>query len=143
LLYLGYAIGIVTSLLAAKITALAKGQIEAIAIGLLLFSLSLLGVASGEITVLFGSIFLLCAGMFIAHSILSSLTNSLLEHKKGITNGLYLSFYYSGGALGSTLPGLLYEHFGWYLFVASIASLLLAATALLWRHRPLYAKQQG
>ena len=41
------------------------------------------------------------------------------EHK-GIANGLYVSFYYMGGALGSFLPGFIYNYLGWIAFLCSL-----------------------
>ena len=35
------------------------------------------------------------------------------ESKKSLTSGMYLTFYYIGGAVGSIVPSLVYEHLGW------------------------------
>ncbi|MDR1615018.1 MAG: MFS transporter, partial [Campylobacteraceae bacterium] len=48
-----------------------------------------------------------------------------------ITNGLYLSFYYAGGTLGSFLPGFFYQYFGWHIFLAFLGLMLLCGTVFL------------
>jgi len=45
-----------------------------------------------------------------------------------VVNGIYLAFYYSGGVLGSYLPGFVYRCFGWSSFV----SILLLARIMHW-----------
>jgi YNFM family putative membrane transporter len=44
-------------------------------------------------------------------------------------NGLYVAFYYGGGALGSFLPGYIYRGFGWAGFILALC--LVVAFALL------------
>jgi YNFM family putative membrane transporter len=36
---------------------------------------------------------------------------------RGLTNGLYVSFYYAGGSIGSFAPGMVYRDFGWNGFL--------------------------
>jgi YNFM family putative membrane transporter len=38
----------------------------------------------------------------------------MAQEHKGVVNGLYVSIYYFSGALGSWLPGYLYEGIGWH-----------------------------
>lgn len=47
-------------------------------------------------------------------------------------NGLYIAFYYAGGAIGSFLPGFLYHGFGWYVYLGSLALVVGLAGSLLW-----------
>ena len=82
---------------------------------------------------------LICTGQFMEHSISPGLINRMAPQDKGAVNGLYLSCYYMGGALGSYLPGLIYTAWGWTAFILFLmASLLLsvAATLGLERHTP-------
>jgi YNFM family putative membrane transporter len=51
-----------------------------------------------------------------AHALLSGYVNTLAKSKKGIANGVYISFYYLGGTIGSFAPGALYECCGWKVF---------------------------
>jgi len=73
--------------------------------------------------------FIFCMGLFMAHSLLSGLVNKLAQENKAIANGLYISFYYTGGTLGSVLPGVFFEHFGWQVFLSVL--LLMLCMALL------------
>lgn len=57
-----------------------------------------------------------CGAMFIIHSIAAPLVNRISNATASVTNGLYVSFYYSGGALGSYLPGLVYQGLGQQVF---------------------------
>ena len=54
---------------------------------------------------------------------------------RGVVNGLYLSFYYSGGALGGWLPGYVYRSSGWEAYIGVLAGLLALAIWWLWRMR--------
>ena len=70
--------------------------------------------------------FLLAAGFFLIHALLSGLANHLALEHRGVVNGLYVSIYYFSGALGSWLPGYLYEGLGWsgmiYVFVGILVA---------------------
>ena len=127
LMYSGYLMGIVTSLWAPKICRRLKNEAVVMQIGLATFSVALLGLATGHIAILFSVMFLFCAAMFLVHATASGLVNRLAGNdNQGLTNGLYVAFYYSGGAIGSYAPGLIYRSFGWNGFV-----LLLIAISLL------------
>jgi len=61
--------------------------------------------------------FVFCAGLFTAHSLLSGYLSTIAKTNKAIANGLYICFYYTGGTLGSILPGAIYEAWGWNAFL--------------------------
>ena len=67
--------------------------------------------------------------MFTIHSIASGLANTIKEDKKALTSGMYLTFYYIGGSVGSIIPSIVYKNFGWNttitLFTAIILSIFL------------------
>jgi len=77
-------------------------------------------------------------GMFTLHSVLSAFLNHLETERKGLVNGLYVSAYYAGGAVGSYFPGLLYQKIGWSAFILLLLVLLgaLIALSLMLRHAP-------
>lgn len=54
----------------------------------------------------------------------SGYINFLAKEHKGIANGLYVSFYYLGGALGSFVSGVFYINFGWSIFLLVLIMLL-------------------
>ena len=122
LMYSGYMMGIVTSLGAPRIVTWVRGEIRTLRIGLFCLVLTLAGLAATRIWLLFGTMFLFCAAMFLVHSTASGLVNRLAgsEHR-GLTNGLYVAFYYAGGSVGSFAPGIIYRHFGWNGFLVALA----------------------
>jgi YNFM family putative membrane transporter len=83
--------------------------------------------------------------MFTLHSVLSAFLNHLETERKGLINGLYVSAYYCGGAMGSYLPGFIYQGVGWSAFIAFLLLLLamLTALSLMLRHAPGPELKQG
>jgi len=122
LMYAGYMMGIVTSLGAPRIISWVNGELKTIRIGLFCLGVTLIGLASDHVWLFFGMMFFFCAAMFLVHSTASGLVNQLAgnEHR-GLTNGLYVAFYYAGGSIGSFAPGLVYRHFGWNGFLVLLA----------------------
>ncbi len=122
LMYSGYMMGIVTSLGAPRFVAWIKGEIRTVKVGLVGLGCTLLGLGSAQIWLLFAMMFLFCGAMFLVHSTASGLVNQLAgQEYRGLTNGLYVAFYYSGGSVGSFAPGIVYRHFGWSGFLLSLA----------------------
>ena len=74
---------------------------------------------------------LVCGAIFANHSICSTEVNQNEKKYTGLANGTYLTFYYTGGALGSILPGFWIQTWGWettlYLLMAGC---LISATLL-------------
>ena len=81
--------------------------------GLLVFAFGLLMLLFVAYQGLLLMMFFLATGFFLIHALLSGLANHLAEEHKGVINGVYVSVYYLSGALGSWLPGYLYEGLGW------------------------------
>ncbi|MFP5303684.1 hypothetical protein R2R70_21120, partial [Cobetia sp. SIMBA_158] len=63
---------------------------------------------------------LFCAAMFIIHSTAAPLVNQISKAPPSVTDGGYVSFYYSGGACGSLLPGLVYQQYGQTAFMFTL-----------------------
>lgn len=126
LLYLGYGMGLFVSLNTRRIIRYFGKEVDAIAAGILVFALGTLSFMVEKYLVMFLGMFVFCAGLFTAHSLLSGLVNKLAQDNKAIANGLYISFYYTGGTLGSVLPGAVFQRYGWQPFLIQ----LLAMTAL-------------
>ncbi len=128
--YLGYLMGIATALMARGVSRRLGGERTAMTVGLTihiaataLFVLPWTGAA-------FLAMFPFCTGMFLVHSLAPGLLNRLSESNRGLVNGLYIAFYYTGGTLGSFLPGLIYGRFGWPALVAALCGLLGLALVL-------------
>lgn len=135
LLYLGYGSGIVVALLSRKIVKYFGSEIKTIILAGLFFTAMTIFFISENIQIIFVMMFLLCVGMFTVHSVCTGLANSMKETKKGLTSGMYLTFYYIGGAIGSILPSIIYRSFGWNFVILLFVLLLLSVFFLLFKYR--------
>lgn len=124
LMYSGYLLGVVTSLLSSRLSLWGGGNYRTLMMGFVVYGVAIAMTAVDDITVLFISLFIFCGAMFLVHSIAAAWVNTVAGEKRRLVNALYLTFYYLGGVLGSVLPGLVYESMGWNYF---IGVLLLAA----------------
>ena len=124
ILYLGYAMGITVSVINKRIRDFFGNEIRATGAGILLFMTGNLFFLAEQYWLLFVGMFVFCAGMFAAHTLLSGYLSKLSENHKAIANGLYISFYYGGGTLGSFLPGFLLERVDWHWMILSLCLLL-------------------
>lgn len=73
--------------------------------------------------------------MFIIHTVSTRIANSLKETQKALTSGMYLSFYYIGGAVGSVIPPFLYQSFGWDITILFCAFLLFFVLIYIFKNR--------
>lgn len=117
LMYAGYVIGFIISMRVLLLIKIFGNERKAIIFGLCLYIFGLQMFHINSYVVMFIAMFVLCAGFFIVHSIASGLISKLAHEKKAISNGLYLSFYYSGGAIGTFAPGVFFEYLGWQTFL--------------------------
>lgn len=124
LMYLGYSTGIIVSLFSHKIVKFFKTEIRTIIAATLFFNFIVIFFVTKNITVIFLLLFVFCVGMFTIHSISSGLANSIKADKRSITSGMYLTFYYIGGSLGSIVPAMIYQHFGWNTTIGIFACIL-------------------
>jgi YNFM family putative membrane transporter len=132
LLYLGYSMGILVSLNSKRIIAFFGGEVNAIRGGIFVLAGGTLLFFMENYTVMFLSMFVFCAGLFTAHSLLSGFLSTIAKTNKAIANGLYISFYYTGGTLGSLLPGAIYEAWGWHAFLSFLLVLISVACLFTW-----------
>ena len=93
---------------------------------------------SGALAVKTIGMVLFCVGMFTVHTVSTGLANSMKESQKSLTSGMYLSFYYLGGALGSFLPSIIYEKFGWNVVIYMFCIILLITFILVISKRKLF-----
>jgi YNFM family putative membrane transporter len=77
------------------------------------------------------TMFFLAAGFFLIHATMSGLGNHLAIEHKAVVNGLYVSIYYFSGALGSWLPGYIYDRFGWSSLIQLLALMLVFAAGFI------------
>jgi YNFM family putative membrane transporter len=130
LAYSGYLMGLLASLNAVTIQRWCGNVKRTMVIGLIFYLLALILLGVPSVVVLLATMFLFCGAMFLTHATATGLLNSLADEHKGMVNGLYVAFYYGGGAIGSFLPGYVYKGFGWTGFVAMLVIVVLIALAL-------------
>ncbi|MGK0256540.1 MAG: YNFM family putative membrane transporter [Arcobacteraceae bacterium] len=128
LLYLGYGVGIIVSLSIHKIINIFQNELRTIIFGIISFILATLCFINSNPFIIFAMVFALCFGMFTIHTVATRLANSLKQSQKALTSGMYLSFYYIGGTVGSIIPPIVYAKYGWdntvYLFVTLLLIIL-------------------
>jgi len=132
-MYFGYVMGILVSLNVRRMISLFGSETRVAMAGLFLYIIGIGGFMIPDHRAMFIAMFVFCTGMFMAHSLLSGYINTLARSKKGIANGVYISFYYLGGTIGSFAPGVLYEHFGWKFFLLSLMLMVGGAIGCLLR----------
>ena len=138
LLYLGYGMGILVSLNAKRIIKFFKNEINTILVGLVFFLFITIFLVIKDIVILFLLLFLFCLGMFTVHSVSTGLANSIKESQKSLTSGMYLTFYYLGGAMGSFFPSILYEKFGWDTLVYIFCGIMIFTIFVVVSRRRIY-----
>ena len=127
LLYLGYSIGVLVSINTRRIIRLFGTEVNAITVGILLFAAGTMIFMVERYQIMFVGMFVFCTGLFMAHSLLSGYVNKLARENKAIANGVYISFYYSGGTIGSFAPGLVFHLYGWQAFGLALLAMLALA----------------
>lgn len=130
LMYSGYLIGIVIALSSIAISRYCGGEIRTLLLGLVVYDFATLAFILPSVALVFAVMWLFCAGMFLVHSVLSGYLNHQAAGHRGIVNGLYVSFYYAGGTLGSFLPGYIYRHHGWEGYILSLLLLVTLAVGI-------------
>jgi YNFM family putative membrane transporter len=120
-----------SSLLAVRIGRLLGGEVRAMSCGFLIFGMTLAGFVRSSPELLFVMMFVFCGSMFLVHATASGWLNRQAGASKGVVNGLYVAFYYSGGAVGSSVPGFIYQGFGWHGFIVSLAVVALLGVLLI------------
>jgi len=129
LAYTGYLICVPIAVLSERLIRALGGMRRALLIGLGVNFAGLAAYLLPNIPALFATMFVFAAGMFSIHAALSGLVNERATEHKGVVNGLYVSVYYLSGALGSWLPGYVYQWAGWSAFLL-LAAMLLAVAAV-------------
>lgn len=130
LAYSGYLMGVLISLYSGKVVS-RFGHEKAMFIGSVcyIFAISFFYIKNAYI--IYVNMFFFCGCMFLIHSLASGYVNSISREKKGIVNGLYISFYYTGGIFGTYLPGLIYDHSGWNAFLSFLLGICIITLILL------------
>ena len=134
-LYIGYLIGVPVAIFNLRIVAIIGSDKKGLLMGLLLIGIGLLAFLITDFSVLLLMMFGFAAGFFLIHSTLSGLVNHLAQEHRGVVNGLYVSIYYVSGALGSWIPGFLYDRVGWNSLILVFFCVLILSTWLMMQLR--------
>lgn len=138
LLYLGYGMGIIVSLGSKRIITFFRNEINTILVAICFFLFITIFLGNQNIIYLFVLLFLFCIGMFTVHTVSTGLANSMKSSQKSLTSGMYLTFYYLGGATGSFVPSVIYEHFGWDIMLYCLVFILCVVVILTFKNRRLF-----
>jgi len=125
-MYSGYALGAFIAFSSGRLVRLFGGEARTLLLTFCAYFALMPGFTSTNIHVIFLVMTLFCVTQFMQHSICPGLINRLSESERGVTNGIYLSCYYTGGALGSYLSVLVYVHCSWFACVAMLMTLVFA-----------------
>ncbi|MHB1013033.1 MAG: MFS transporter [Desulfobacteria bacterium] len=128
MLYLSYLVGVAVGPLAGRLgNRLGNGN--AMAVGGVVFVVSILLTLVPSITAVVAALAGMCAGFFIVHTAAVGALNRKLATSRGRGNSLYVFFYYLGGTAGITASGQAYDRAGWRGVVALVVVLLLIPVA--------------
>ena len=131
--FLVYAIGVLVSPLAGRLSARVSPTLL-VAVGLTVEAIGLLATLHASLPTIILGLLLVVAGTFTAQAVVPAFVNREAHGAKGGASALYLAFYYLGGTLGSLLPGLAWERWGWPGVLTSCVGAVavgIAANALL------------
>ena len=126
LMYAGYIIGFVISIRILSIIRFWKGEPKTIFAGLGIFILGIQVFYVNSYLLMFLGMFVFCAGFFIIHATCSGFISKMAHGNRAISNGLYLSFYYAGGTIGTFAPGVFFEYLGWKTFLIVLTAIALS-----------------
>ena len=136
MLYLGYLIGAPVSFFSESISNRLRDERAGLMLGLGIHAFGLFMLLFVAFQGLIIVMFFLAAGFFLIHALLSGLANHLAQEHKGVVNGVYVSVYYFSGALGSWLPGYLYEALAWHGMILVLMLILVLCAWCISQFKP-------
>jgi MFS transporter, YNFM family, putative membrane transport protein len=132
-MYLVFSVGALISPFAGRLSTRIPPR-RLIGAGLAVEAIGIAMLLARPLPLIFFGLVVLVAGAMTAQAIAPAFVNVTARTAKGGANALYLTAYYLGGTLGSSLPGLALQAVGWPGVVAVCASAVgvaFAANALL------------
>ncbi|MEC4090427.1 MFS transporter [Pseudoalteromonas rubra] len=132
--YTGYLIGACLSLSTPLLSKLSTCMWQILSGLFALYCLTILGMVWHHFWVFLVLFTVFCACMFMIHASAAPLANQLSKAEATVTNGAYVSFYYCGGALGSYLPGIIYQRWGLVYFLLTLLFVCSGGLLLVWRN---------
>jgi predicted MFS family arabinose efflux permease len=123
-----YLVGVVTTPLATRLAVrIGRRWTAALATGVAVGG-QVLTLASALPVVIFG-LAATSAGLFVAQALALGFVGVAAPTQRSSAVGLYVTVYYTGGALGAVLPGALWRGYGWAGCVALACAMILAMGA--------------
>jgi YNFM family putative membrane transporter len=120
-IYTGYLLGAVFSMSTPWLNRRFNNSWILLCVIFSLFCVSHFLLLNDNFIIFFISFTIFCGCMFIIHATAAPLANQISSAPASVTNGAYVSFYYNGGALGSFIPGIILEKYGFISFIVSLA----------------------
>ena len=119
--YLVYVAGVVMPPVAARLSA--RVPVRRLVLGgLAVEALGLAATLATPLPVVVAGLVVLVLGTFTAQALVPAYVNATARRAKGSASALYLAAYYLGGTLGSVLPGLAWQRWGWGGVVGACAA---------------------
>ncbi len=143
LMYLGYSAGIIVALMSGKIVKVFKSEINTLIFATIFYGFITIFFVNTNIIFIFFLLFIFCIGMFTIHSISSGLANTMKEDKKSLTSGMYLTFYYIGGSVGSFIPVIVYKNFGWNMVIVMFAVIIFSVYLFVLQNKKYFILNSG
>lgn len=131
LMYSGYLVGVFTSLKANTWANWVGSPKKLMLVSYSVLALSIFLMMNSNIVWLFIELCVFCGAMFIVHSVAAAQVNLRSPEQKSLVNALYMTFYYAGGALGSYLPGLIFQNYGQFWFLSGLLAVSIIGISLL------------
>jgi len=128
--YTGYLIGAIASIATPWLHKKSTSAWQLLVAVFIFYCLSIVLLLSSQLVIFLIAFTCFCGAMFIIHSCAAPLVNKLSLAPASVTNGGYVSFYYSGGALGSFLPGVIYQQYGFNAFIGSLLAVCVSGLLL-------------
>jgi YNFM family putative membrane transporter len=125
-LYVVYIVGVLTSLVSGRIAQrVSVRTLMGIGLGISALGVIITGISLLPVVLL--GLVVLCVGMFTVQGIAPTFVNRNASGAKGGAGALYVSFYYLGASVGSSLPGYAWQIWGWWGVVATCVGALCIA----------------
>lgn len=135
MVYLVYIIGIFMGPTAGKLCN-RFGSGSTLIGGALVLGLALCLLLLPSVTAILIGLLGVCAGFFTIHAAAVGSLNRKLVQGHGRANALYVLFYYTGGWLGITVAGIVYQQLGWHSVIFSaLLILVIPISAGMWDRR--------
>lgn len=126
--YLVYAAGVVASPVAGRLAQRFSPR-AVMAAGLAAGAAGAAATLARPLPLVVAGLVVFVGGAYTAQAIAPSFVNASARTAKGAASALYLTFYYVGGTLGATLPGLAWQRWRWPGVVTACVAALAAAVA--------------